>query len=55
MIEHPDITSAMRTGYPRGVTEQVFEYPRGATVDDNAFPFERGDDENDEREGTSDY
>lgn len=43
-LEHPEITYVRLTGYPKGMAVPTPSYPRGATVDDNAFPFEREDD-----------
>lgn len=46
-LEHPDITYVRLTGYPKGMAVPTPSYPRGATVDDNAFPFEPDEREDD--------
>lgn len=47
-LEHPDITSAMRTGYPRGggITPSL---PILREYEGNAFPYEGEDEENETR------
>ncbi|SER87933.1 hypothetical protein SAMN05518872_102466 [Psychrobacillus sp. OK032] len=47
-IEHPDITHARLTGYPRDTAPQTaLAWSRNLVVDDNAFPYEPDEREDD--------